>query len=705
MKPFQQTLLSALMSSLLCPIALAEGTAQHTHLDNITVTANKMEENVNEVPQAITVVDAYELEEKGIKNVPDLIKEIPNMSSGNNGGYTVNFRGLNTSIFTNNNPVVIYIDGVPTSSRYGYDASLANVERVEVLRGPQGTLYGKDAIGAIINIVTKEPDNEWHGQVGVEAGTQNSLFGTFNTSGALIKDTLYMGINGQGSRDDGWIENTYPGMEKNANRENDSKLGAYLLYKPTERLKAKLNVAHEEGHKYWWDGYSLAGSVDIDDFNRDDAEKVSYDVEQLEKTTLDSQSLNIGYEFDTVAFESTTTHKTFVLDGDYDSDFGDNPAYAGLKQLNGQDTTTWTQELRFSSQNTTGLRWVGGFYFDTETREQKPYGQQFPSYDPNTLAFLGNYELNAESTTDSATQAAFGQLMIPFSEKWDLTLGARAQRIEKEIDLDMYYLPVGASGAPMYQLSDKKSWDSLLPKAALSYQFDPAWTVYTSYAKGYMPGGYNYFATQGSSDDNSFEPQTSDDYEIGVKGSYQSWTLSANLFYMDIRDIHVYKSSGTLYLTENAKRAHSQGAELELSWFATDDLYLGAAVGIADAKYDDYDNGTTTFDGQNIENTPSHTVRFSLAYEPELAWYGRLDVENKGDIYYYNDAKQEMQKSSGYTVADLKAGYRLKDWNLYGYIKNLTDEAYLQSFMSSSSLSVATFGSPRTFGLGARYAF
>ena len=209
-------------------------TEKPVELGTVTVTANKMEEDIKDVPQSITVIDEYVLEEKGIKNVADVINEVPNMALSHNHGNQVNFRGLNASMFTNNNPVVIYIDGVPLSDRYEFDASLANVKRIEVLRGPQGTLYGKDAIGGVINIVTKDPGNALQGKAGAEYGSFNFMRGVFNGSGPLIKDSLYLDINGQYQRDDGWIENTHDGMDEDANEKEDRRIGGYLLCTPTD---------------------------------------------------------------------------------------------------------------------------------------------------------------------------------------------------------------------------------------------------------------------------------------------------------------------------------------------------------------------------------------------------------------------------------------------------------------------------------------
>jgi iron complex outermembrane receptor protein len=685
--------------------AEAQGDAKSVVLENISVTANKIEEDVTDVPQSITVLDEYIIEEKGIKNIPDVIKEIPNMFHTPNHGNAINFRGLNTSMFTSNNPVVIYIDGVPYSHAYGFDASLANVERVEVLRGPQGTLYGKDAIGAVINVVTKEPTNDFQGKVGAEYGRFNYVEGLLNVSGPVVKNKLYFGINGKYEQDDGWIENDYPGMDDDANRGNDRRIGAYLLFRPTDRLKAKINVSNDYTRQYWSDGYGLPGGSDISDFDRDDAEKVSFDENTVEKTESNAQSLNLSYDFDALTLTSTTTHRKLTEEGVFDADFGDNPLFDGLIMFGDNETDTWTQELRLASNNTEGFRWVGGVYFDIEEHEQGPYGQQFPYFDPDTFAFLGNYEMNAESRSDSDTWAVFGQAMVPLGAGFELTLGGRYQRIKKEIDLDMYFLPVGVSGPPSFELEDEKTWTAFLPKAALSCRITDAWTVYFSWSKGYMPGGFNYFAAEGTADDNSFEPQKSTNYELGVKGSFDRLRLAASIFRMDIKDIHIWKSVGAMYLTDNAKKAHSQGVEIEMTYLPFNSLELTLAAGFIDAEYDDYDAGVVRFDGEKIEQTPAHTVRLGIAYNHPWGFYARADVRNQGRTYYYNDGNQDFGKEGSFTVVDLRAGYRFKGWDVYAYGDNLTDEEYLNSFKSNTMLATATFGEPRTFGVGARYRF
>ncbi len=675
----------------------------------ITVTANKMKEDLQDVPQSITVIDEFDLDEKGIQNVVDVINEIPNMAvTAGSHGNAVNFRGLNASMFTSNNPVVIYIDGVPYVDKYGFDASLVNVERIEVLRGPQGTLYGKDAIGGVINIVTKEPENVWQGKVGGEYGSFNLMRGLFNASGPLISDSdvLYLGINGQYQRDDGWINNTHSGMNENANKEEKQQISGYLLFKPTARLSARLTISSNYNKRHFFDGNALPEGTDIGEFNRDDAEKADFDVPTYTKIESNSQSLNLTYDFGAVLLSSTTTHQKRDLQGDYDADHGNAPAFAGLKMFNVNELDAYSQELRLSSNNETGTRWVGGLYLDVEKYNMGPYGMQFPDYDRTTYAFLGNFEMNAESQTDSDTYAVFGQLILPVGLDFELTLGGRYQSIKKEIQLDMFYLPVGVTGAPMYEFQGKKSWDVFLPKVALTYDISNAWTAYVSYSQGYMPGGFNSFAMAGTEEDNSFEPQKSTNYELGIKTSLDRLRGAVSVFYMDIEDIHVYKAIGNMHLTDNAKKAHSQGAELELTYLLTDTIELAGAAGIIQAKYDDYDaGGGINYDGMNVENIPSSTARIGIAYLHSKGYHARLDIKNQGQIYFYDNAKKDFVKEDGNTVINAKIGYQSDKWDYYIYGKNLSDEKYINEFMSSSSLAMANYGDPITVGMGGQYRF
>ena len=680
---------------------------QATKHETITVTANKMEEDVQDVPQSITVLDEVVLEEKGITDIPDVIRNIPNMyvSEGVHGN-AVSFRGLNPSMFTNNNPVVIYLDGVPIINRYGFDASLANVERVEILRGPQGTLYGKDAIGGVINIVTKQPENAWHGMAGAEYGSYNYMQGIFNLNGSLVENKLFAGINGKYEQDDGWIENTYPGMDSAGNEAENMQLSGYFLYTPTDRFTARVTLAMNNQSDSWCNGYALPGGSFFSDFSRDDAENVSYDVPTTVDKDTFSQSLHVSYAFDAMTLTSTTTHSFLDIDGDHDADYGDNPYYAGLKQYSYNEVDGYTQELRLSSNNDSGIRWVGGLYCDIENEDTGPYGMQFPYYD-TTGTFYGNYEMNAVSETDSSTRAVFGQAMVPLGERFELTVGGRYQHIEKEMDFNMYYLPVGTTGPASFSYNTEKTWDVFLPKAALKYSLSKDWNTYVSYSHGYMPGGFNYFASSGTGEENSFEPEKSVNYELGVKGNIDRFRMSVALFYMDIEDIHVYKSVGTgLFYTSNADSAHSQGIELEVAYRLTDTIELNGAFSLIEAEYDTYDaGGGIVHDGEDIPSTPAYTATAGISFRHPGGFYSRVDLRAVGETSFYDDANNTSVTEDEYIVLDAKVGYQTGAWDFYVYGKNLTDEAYVEDFMANTSMAMVDYGDPLTVGAGIRYRF
>ena len=654
-------------------------------LDSVTVTANKIEENIQDVPQSITVIDEQMIEQKGIKSVDDIIKQIPNMYIDSSFGGAMNFRGLNTSFFTFNNPMVVYIDGIATSDTNSFNVSLENVERIEVLRGPQGTLYGKDAIGGVINIITKEPTNTPSGSIGVEYGSNNYMKGAFNLNTPIIKDKLFFNLNGEVNSDDGWITNTYNNDDKAA-KESEKRFSTSLLYKANDNLSAKLVLKKDELKKYWGNYDRTTSAASLSQFSRSSAENANYDVFTLKKNDIDSQAINIKYEDDKYTIDSITTHKKSDLDTEFDLDFTSGTFYDGFNMVRDMEVDTYAQELRVSNNANDGeLKWIGGVYFDDDE----------VTYDPYSLAVY-----NYVSTINSNTKAAFGQTMIPITDKSELTLGARYQRVSKDIDFDYYVSDTRSSG-----YNADKTWNTFLPKAALSYKLSEKFTPYVSISKGYMPGGFNTMASSTDPSVNTFEAQKSTNYEVGIKGLIEDFSFSATIFRMDIKDIQVYRQISGVYYTDNADKAHSQGIEFDFRYLPNDIWELNGAFGLIDTEYDSYDKGDYDFSGNKIEQTPSHTANLGLVYNDPSGFYTNVDIKNQGALYFYDDLQKKFLKNDDYTLVNVKTGYKFLDWDIYGYIKNLTDEEYLTFYQSNSTVSLATYGDPRSFGLGAKYKF
>ncbi|RXJ89658.1 TonB-dependent siderophore receptor [Arcobacter sp. CECT 8983] len=661
-------------------------------LDEITVTANKVEENIKDVPQSITIIDEESIEMQGIKSVSDVIKIIPNMyMNPENHGGAINFRGLNTSMFTNSNPIVIYVDGVPTSSRNAFEISMENIEKIEVLRGPQGTLYGKDAIGGVINIITKSPSNEINGSIGFEYGSNNYNIETFNLNTPILKDKLFLNLNSQLSSDDGWITNSYDNNDKAA-KERSYKFGSSLYFKVTDNFSTKLVVKKEKTKNYWGNYSVLQNVVSLDQFSKKSVENSNFDMPTIEKNEIDTQSLNLKYETDNYLFEAITSHKNTDFKSTYDIDFTANTTLDGSFMTRNTNTETYSNEIRVSNKGE-NIKWIGGLYYDSDKIEEDPYSQTL--YMSGVKAAYAN----AISTSNNDTSAIFSQMIIPLNNNIDFTLGGRYQRIKKDIDMKVN------NGTSSFDFNADKTWDVFIPKGALSYKINDNFTTYFSISKGYMAGGFNSFASSSNEKNNRFEPQESINYEIGVKSIFDDLILNASIFRMNINDIHIYKQVLGNYYTDNANKAHSQGIEFDFTYLPTDTIEINGAFGFIDTKYDSYDAGDYNFSGNKIENTPSHTASLSITYYNPNGFYARGDIKNQGSLYFYDDRQKEFLKNKGYTTLDAKIGYKYSGFDIYAFAKNLTNEKYITYYQSSSLVSLATYADERVIGVGIKYKF
>ncbi len=685
-----------LLSSIIGSISNAH---EIKKLDTVTVTANKIEESIQNVPQSITVIDADEIEEKGIKTIEDIIREIPNMSTTPDRGVKVNFRGLNASLFTSNNPIVVYIDGIPIFHKGDFNTMLENIERVEVLRGPQGTLYGKDAIGGVINIITKEPTNEVDGSLKMEYGKNNYKKGMFNLNAPIVKNKLFFNLKADVTSDNGWITNKF-----NNDDEKDARFGTSFYFKATDKLSTKLVLNKERIKNYGFKGYGIVGDSGLDKFSRDKAKNNSFEMPMVEKYTIDSQSLNIKYEEDKYLIEGITVHRKTKKNARYDLDYTTGTVLDGSYMFDDGSSNTYSQELRISNKNTDGIRLIGGLYVENEKMKKDLYGSHV-MYTGMDIAYADH-----PSSINSNTQAIFAQSMIPLSKQLELTLGGRYQKIKKELNLDLngYTLNMATYGMDdlSFKYSEKETWNVFIPKIALNYKINDNLSSFASISKGYMPGGFNSMTRSNNKKDNIFDPQQSTNYEVGIKGGFTDFNFTASIFRMNIKDVHVYRrlNTGMVY-TDNASKAHSEGIEFDFRYFPIENVEISGALGYIKTKYDSYDVGDYNFNGQEIETTPSHTANLSIAYYHPEGFYARTDIKNQGSMYFYDDASKSFPKVSGYTLVDAKIGYKTSDWDIYAYGKNLTDKEYINTYEANNSFSMATFGDPRFFGVGFKYTF
>lgn len=335
-------------------------------LDSITVTANKQEEDIQEVPISITAFDELALEDKNIDSVRELADFVPNLKIGNkafSGSANPVMRGLQAETGTNNVSTAMFIDGIPILSRVGYDANLQNIERIEVLRGPQGTLYGKSAVAGVINIISRQPDNDFRGKISVDGGEDYKKEASFNISGPIVQDKLFFGVSGQYYDKDGFIKNGYTGGEANDQAHWYGK--GQLRWTPTDDLDISFIFSQLQ---YDNDGNNMGLSEDGAarmGLTASGDRKVYSGSETYEESETNTQALKVSYDFsDTLKLTSITTHRLFKDDIGVDYDF--NPANLVYATSNNEEEKI-SQELRLAS-NTEKMSWVAGIYYDKDDK-------------------------------------------------------------------------------------------------------------------------------------------------------------------------------------------------------------------------------------------------------------------------------------------------------------------------------------------------
>lgn len=675
--------------------------AEKIHLSEITVTAQKMEENISDIPQAITVIDSVAVEEKRIQDIKKLYKEIPNTHTRSAAGINmINFRGINSSIFTNSNPITFYVNGIPQTNFYGYEAHFNNVERVEILRGPSGALYGKESIGGIVNIITKEPDNEWGGDIGAEYSQDNTIMTSLNLGGALIDDKLFLNLGGYFYQTDGWLKNNYNGSD--ALDDEVYRLNSNIIYKSNDRFKLNLSLMAD---KQDISGYIPTINSGI--LTRDQAKKeTSFDVDTFQEIENLALSLNLEYDFDDFKLSSLTTYKNTDIYAEFDADYGSGvnvfgTNIDGIIQYRDVEIDTFSQEIKLSSLNSNKFRWVAGLYYENEDIHNKSL--RYPL--AHTLPIT---ESDTPAKGESDTYAIFGQGSYEILDNLTLTLGGRLQRIEKKMDSKAYSYPLHSkNGTLLYELKSDEEWDEFLPNIALNYKINDNFNIYAGYSTGYLPGGINYFATAPAIGDHKFEPQTSDNYEVGFRGFFldDRLMLGINLFYMDIDDIHIYDEINPgIWVVGNGEKATSKGIEIEAIYNINDSFKIDANFGLVSAEYGDYKDPISlkNVKDNKIERTPAYTLNVGLSYNHPSGIYSRLDVYSQGKTYLdaANDKKQDA-----YVSADFKIGYMNDKFDIYAFVENIGDEEHINDITSAWIGDMVDFNKERTFGVGIRYYF
>ena len=651
-----------------------------TAIEKITVTAGKRQSLARDFPGSISVKDNLFLEEHQALTTDAMTRFIPNLfykkAVSGDAFVARGISTIDTSLFS---PMGLYINDVAYPLSYMQSRFLFDVMQVEVLKGPQSTLYGKNSSSGVINVVLTEPGNEFYGRTLLEAGSYNTFYGGMAAGGPVIKDKLFWGMSASGLDTDGYMENQTTGADDVSDDRHVSARGT-LRWTPNEALSAS----------FFMDGQDR--DTGVSDLRFEDGPFATEPFKVVsngpDRSCQDSlgQALRISYQGRST-ITSITAHQRFNRDMIMDFDRSPMPLGHALVDLT-QDS--WSQEFRVSGNSEKLLNWLAGVYASRETLD-------------NTWALnhvnpvMANRRVS-DSTTHSL--ALFGQSTLSLTDHLKATAGLRLDHYEGE-----GHQAYTRSG--LTRLFDKDlSQTQWLPMAALSYAFTDGIDGYATYSTGWLAGGYNFYSAA-SQETFTYDPEYTTNYEAGIKARFFNNRLKTNLsiFYTDIEDKQVREEipgggAGAWEFT-NAARAHTQGVELEVTALPMGNLEIFGGVGYARSEVDDWTGRaggkSVDYSGKRLPWAPELTANAGIGYYMKNGFYTVADLFWAGCQYF--DAANTLE-DEGYELVNIKAGYRFKQFDISIWCKNLFDQKYANKKVKDNmGRTLIEDGQPLTVGI------
>ena len=737
--------------------AVAEDeTDQDRGVDNIVVTAQRREQNVQSVPIAITALSGDRLQNGSVLTANDVSRLVPNLTGANGGGrvsrprYFLRGVGVNDPSGNVVSPIGIYVDDVYFGDTAYQAFPLFDLERVEVLRGPQGTLWGKNTIGGAINYVSRRPTSEFDGYARLEVGAYNSWALQGAAGGAVIPDLLAARIAFNYEDRGGYYENLYTGDKDGGVR--DAAVRAQFLLTPAADLNILLNVHARDLEDGGSPGYKIGtgpggadswGYVQTYGTRPELRDPINVDA-PTPPLNLNSKgaNLNIQYGFGGLTLTSITSYDKIERESLGDGDGTPLPAQVSHSQVG---SNQFTQELRLASDPADRFSWtIGGHYFRENFLSDSATGTLASvAARPGFSAIRSAYQ-NTVLDQDTESFAIFGEGTYRFTDRFRIALGGRWTKEDKSIRLNGV---TGTAGATTYGntglwwlrssvtspvsvnavQNDDRSWSRFTYSVTPQYDFADNIRGYVRVASGFRSGGFNGNVTS-QVGVNVVEPETLTDYEVGIKSEWLDNRLTVNLsaFLYDYQNIQVNvqgslngQSATTL---RNAANGKISGVELEVLARPTNRLTVRANGGwLIKAEYSDFptqvlvNNVQTTVDasGNQIARAPRLTgtldVEYALPLGGEHEFTIGADVNYRSHIYFNAVSQTDpLQEQEAYALVNARAAWRVDGgrWSLGAYVQNLANKRYVHNNnVPRNGAYSLSLGPPRTWGVTASTRF
>ncbi|MDP5213373.1 TonB-dependent receptor [Pseudoalteromonas tunicata] len=664
---------------------------EQVDLERILITSEKRTANIMEVASSVSALFGQELVDSEVNTITELSHLVPSLhvfSWGGRRDSNVFMRGIGPGLFTE--PTVgFYVDGVNYGNNSIFDLELVDIERAEVLRGPQGTLYGGNSLSGVINIVTKKPDEvpEFKGVFSYDEFSAKRLKLAINTP--LNQDNLFLSVSGSAHHSDGHLKNTY--LNTHFGAHNDISARTKLRWLATDDIEVNFVVDYE---RFRGDSYAMG----ILDQIKENPDEVQHDFEGIDNRDALGLSITIDFTGKHIDFISITSWRDWENDNSADQDTGHTPGYV-FTSSSLEDFEQFSQEFRWSSKGNHPINWLTGLYaYQSETTSHAHNFQDF-----SAVGMGGPTSDYSVTTKEDESLAAFGQLDYKFTDQLTLTSGVRFHNEKRyaQLDLDFY------SRGMIVEYDGKKSFNEILPKFAISYQTLESDLIYSSYSKGYRAGGFDTLYPNQNKP--TFEPEYSHNYELGYKTLLLDNKLSLSLaaFYIQLKEQQVQQLlQNATIITDNAGKSESKGIELESRFNLNTNWSLSFSTSYIAAQYKAYKSiNFATFMAEDysdnyLPNTPKLSANLSINHRQELDDNLSLmmQVDNIFMGEHYFDAANTM-KQPDYYLLNAKVGIEAQDWYAHLWIKNALDEYYSKVAFNFGFGVTAEAGNPRTIGI------
>jgi len=643
-------------------------------------------------PMSATAFSGNDLSVMNRFNDRELADLIPNYSKTDTGigsfGDVSSMRGLTNTPFFSSPSVIQYVDDVPSGNIFSHTAPLHAVDRVEILRGAQSTLFGVNSYAGVVNIVSKRPSNELEGSISSSYGNYDTRSLDSYIMGPLNDDnSLSFRLGGQYFERDGYLTNSLLGISPD-NQEHVSGSGS-IYWNLSDNWEISLSASYDN----YDDGISRLTSLSGDPFT------LNSDVRGSSKQNAQSQSLRMSYQSDELNFLSVTSRRNWEISPyHFDLDFGPNP---GNDSKIYQEQDSVSQEFRISSNNNSTLEWTGGAYFG-ETELDGNTKRNFII--PLPPQFGGGFA-PASTTTDyilsENAYALFGQITYNGIERTGMHFGLRLDQVEKGIYRNAFGL---AGPVPLINLENDYSFAS--PRAGIDFELNDSSLVYVNTGISTKPGGFSAFIDNPQSA--VFDEEESWNNELGLKKKWLDGNLKTNIavFHNDIDNYQVERSLvATDYAVLNAEEAESYGVEIEFSAEIMDGLTLQGSLGKVNTELTKYTDPLTGDDlsGNKAPFVPELDASLSATYQHETGLFARVELVHKGEIYF-DDRNVGTFVEDGFTIINAAVGYKANsglELSVFG--TNLTDEVFYLNM--TPDLNAGTVGAPQLVGVRVKWDY